>query len=269
MERPVIPAVLPGQKKRGRPKKVVEPEQKLPTFSDKYEQQLIEQLFKNEIAKRLQEQEDNEESPYFEDETGIHKKRDGIWDVAYDDEIHYFDPELSYELTGYRPITMDQGLDFDPEPFREMAILFELKNEYTSYPPGGKPYNDFWKEQFRRCIEGYTVGKYRVTGDHYFFLNFYRMQTVLSDSEKAVTGRGQSFPSFLAKQYEFFHYVEMCEHVGKDICMLKARGLGFSEMLASLGVRPFITTRGFRSVYTAAAANQLDPVLDKCWSQLN
>lgn len=35
-------------------------------------------------------------------------------------------------------------------------------------------------------------------------------------------------------------------------------------MLASLGVRPFITTREFTTIYTAFADNQLSPVLDKC-----
>jgi hypothetical protein len=28
------------------------------------------------------------------------------WDVRKEDIIEYFDPELSYEVTGYRPITM-------------------------------------------------------------------------------------------------------------------------------------------------------------------
>lgn len=79
----------------------------------------------------------------------------------------------------------------------------------------------------RRCTEGYSVGKYRVTGDHYFFLNFYRMQTVNLESNKKTTGRGQGFPSFLSKQYEFFHYLELCEYVGKDVCMLKARALEY------------------------------------------
>lgn len=50
---------------------------------------------------------------------------------------------------------------------------------------------------------------------------------------------------------------------------MKARGLGFSEILACIGVRPFITTRQFRTLYTAAADLQLDPLLDKCWVQLN
>jgi hypothetical protein len=159
---------------------------------------------------------------------------------------------------------MTEGLDFNPEPFRAAAECYEKNKYYTSYLPGSKPYKEYWREQLKRCTEGYTIGKYRITGDHYFFLNFYRMQTVNLDSEKKTTGRGQSFPSFLVKQYEFLHYLEMCEYIGKDVIMLKARGLGFSELLACIGVRPFITTREFTTIYTAAADNQLSPVLDKC-----
>lgn len=189
--------------------------------------------------------------------------------MPLDEEIHYFDPELSYEITGYRPITMDQGLDFDPAPFREAAIHYMRNGEYTAYPQKSKQYNEYWREQKRRCVEGYTVGKYRITGDHYFFLNFYTMNTVDEESAKATTGRINGFPRFAAKQYEFFHYVEMCEYLGKDVSMLKARGVGFSEILACIGVRPFITTRNFHTIYTANADAQLQPVLDKCWEQLN
>ena len=33
-----------------------------------------------------------------------------------------------------------------------------------------------------RIKNGLTIGKYRITGDHYYFLNYYRMQTVLEDA---------------------------------------------------------------------------------------
>ena len=159
---------------------------------------------------------------------------------------------------------MEQGLDFDPEPFMINRRIYERTGKYTEYPKGSKPHRDFWQEQHLRCINGLTIGQYRITGDHYFFLNFYRMQVINRDAAKKTKGRGQGFPIFAAKQYEFFHYVEMCEYLGKDVCMLKARGLGFSEILACLGVRPFVTTRQFHSIYTAGAEPQLVPVLDKC-----
>jgi len=43
------------------------------------------------------------------------------WDVKIGDPIEYFDPTLSYELTGYRPITKDRGLDFNPKEFTKAA----------------------------------------------------------------------------------------------------------------------------------------------------
>lgn len=50
------------------------------------------------------------------------------------------------------------------------------------------------------------------------------MQTVV-EGRVAGKGRNESFPSFFAKQYEFFHYVEMAEKLHKDVGILKARGL--------------------------------------------
>lgn len=202
----------------------LEQSKKMPTFEERYEESLKKKLFEEEL--KNQAVDENEDSEYYEETRSLkHQKRDGKWDVLIDEEIFYFDPELSYELTGYRPITMTEGLDFDPEPFREVGKMYDEKGYYTSYKRNSKPYKEFWREQKRRCVEGYTVGDYRITGDHYFFLNFYRMQTVNTDSEKQTTGRNQGFPSFLSKQYEFFHYMELCEYIGKDVVMLKARGL--------------------------------------------
>lgn len=74
---------------------------------------------------------------------------------------------------------------------------------------------------------------------------------------------------FLVFQYEYFHYVEMCEILGKDIALLKARALGFSEMAASLCVRPFITTPNYRVMASAFSEKYLKPLLAKAWIQLD
>ena len=224
-------------KTTGKRKRVVakdpKEKKKVPKYETDYEDALKKQLFEDNIKKKDDEEVSSENNVGFYEETRqfYHHKRDGEWDVPLDEQIRYFDPKLSYEVTGYRPINMDDGLDFNPEEFIKTARIYEKSGKYTDFPEGTKPYNDFWKEQMKRCTEGYTVGKYRITGDHYFFLNFYRMQTANLASSKAITGRTESFPSFLAKQYEFFHYVEICEYLGMDVCMLKARGL---EYLGSL-----------------------------------
>ena len=50
-------------------------------------------------------------------------------------------------------------------------------------------------------IDGFSANGYRITGDNYYYLNYYRMQTV-PENKTAGTGRTENFPSFLAKQYE-------------------------------------------------------------------
>lgn len=195
------------------------------------------------------------------------KRQKLTWDVKETDEFDHFDPTLSYEITGYRPINMTQGLDFDPTPFCEDGETYERTGKYITYPRGSKLYMDWWRERLKRCKEGYTVDNYTITGDHYYFLNFYRLPNVFN-VKKAAEGRVESFPKFFAKQYEFFHYVKLAECLGKDVIALKARGVGFSEIGACLGVRPYITTRRARLLYTAASDTYLTGVLKKCWTQL-
>ena len=66
------------------------------------------------------------------------------WDVKIDDTIYYFDSELSYELTGYKPINKTKGLDFNPEWFLEARRNKERIGRYCEAPFGTKIFNEFW-----------------------------------------------------------------------------------------------------------------------------
>lgn len=190
------------------------------------------------------------------------------WDVKKDDCIEFFDPRLSYELTGYRPINEKDGLDFNPDWFREDAINKLKTDKYSDLPLGTKAHREFWKERLQRCTDGYTSHGYRITGDNYFWLNFYRLKNSI-EGKKASAGRELNFPKFLVFQYEYFHYLELCELLGKDSGLLKARALGFSEIGACLCVRPFITTPNYRTLASAYSERYLKPLLTKTWSQLD
>lgn len=48
---------------------------------------------------------------------------------------------------------------------------------------------------------------------------------IVDDKKKAGAGSEESFPFFTSKQYEFFHYVEMCEYLKKDVVALKSRAV--------------------------------------------
>lgn len=189
------------------------------------------------------------------------------WDVPLGTKIDHFDPELTYELTGYRPVDESTGFDFDPMWFTEASQNKQRTGRYSNNPVGSRAYRNFWVEEKRRCEEGHVVNGYRITGDHYFFLNYYILLNV-SRVQKAGAGRLETQPDFWSKHYEYFHYIELCEHLGKDVIAFKARGVGFSEIAASLAVRPYTTTKNYSVVFAAFSEGLVEPTMAKCWSQL-
>ena len=191
-----------------------------------------------------------------------------IWDIPADEEILFFDSNLSYELTGYKPITETKGLDFNPDWFTKSRDVKLLTGNYTEAPPRTKAYDDFWIEEYRRCRDGYTVNGYTITGDNYYFLNYYRLPR-LDETSKAGGGRSTGFPKFYSKQYEYFHYLELCKRLRKNSVGLKGRGLGWSEIGASVTVNTYNCRPSTRCVITASIEKYAEATLNKCWLQLD
>lgn len=102
----------------------------------------------------------------------------------------------------------DKLIDFSDvniEKFSEAANFFKKHNEYPKD-------RDWWIEQRKRLIEGYTVDGLTITGEHYGYLNFCRIK--LTDDEdkhkqkkilykKAVT-KDYTFPDFWDGDYIFY-----------------------------------------------------------------
>lgn len=189
------------------------------------------------------------------------------WDFPITADIGFFDASLSYELSGYRPITETEGLDFDPSWFTEARDQYLATGHYTSYLPGSKGYREFWHEEYRRCREGHTVNGYTVTGEHYFFLNFYQLPIVEGRS-KAGSGRKTGFPEFFVSQYQFFHYVDLAKRLHKHIALMKARGIGFSEISASMAANQYTTVKESVTMIACYDKGKLERTLSKTWDAL-
>ena len=189
------------------------------------------------------------------------------WDVKKEDKIEYFDPELSYELTGYRPITKTKGLDFNPEWFLETRKQFEKTGKYCPYVPGSKRYSEFWREEYIRCKYGMTVNGYTITGDNYFFLNFYQLPLV---NEKSASGQGlnRGFPKFFESHYRYFHYLQLARETHKHAALMKARSIGFSEINAATAARLYSIIRNSRTMITCYNDNFLKGTFSKVDSAL-
>ena len=220
------------------------------------------QLIVDEVKKKQQE-EDTKEAKKLVDEYRIERSNDKTyWDITKDMKIECFDPTLSYELTGYRPIDETHGLDFDPSWFTEVRETFLRTGRYCSYLPRSKRWDAFWKEQYTRCKYGMTSHGYTITGDNYFFLNFYQLPVV--DMDKASgEGTNESFPVFFASQYMFFHYLQMCRVLHKNAALMKARSIGFSEINASLAARLYTTIKRSRTVITCFNDTYLNGTFSK------
>ena len=220
------------------------------------------QLIVDEVKKKQQE-EDTKEAKKLVDEYRIERSNDKTyWDVTKDMKIECFDPTLSYELTGYRPIDETHSLDFDPSWFTEVRETFLRTGKYCSYLPRSKRWDAFWKEQYTRCKYGMTSHGYTITGDNYFFLNFYQLPVV--DIDKASgEGTNESFPVFFASQYMFFHYLQMCRVLHKNAALMKARSIGFSEINASLAARLYTTIKRSRTVITCFNDTYLNGTFSK------
>lgn len=234
------------KKKRGRPKKIKLPE---------------------EITDLIEKVESKQEEVFIDQNLNFNNSNQIKWDVPINTQIDFFDAFLSYELTGYRPINKDQGLDFNPKWFTETREVFIRTGHYCEYRYGTKAFADFWDLQFERCRNGITINGYTITGDHYFFLNFYQLPNL--KTTKAGSGRNVDFPDFYVAQYEWFHYLEMCKLLRKNAALMKARGLGFSEMNASLAANMYTVRDNSNTIIAANLAKYVEDTLSKVWQALS
>lgn len=110
-----------------------------------------------------------------------------------------------------------KGKWLDSSVFRQEAIKFLEKGYYTEAPYGTPEWLDYWKEQLRRCIEGYEVEGQKITGHHYCYLNFAQIERVEyrdgdEDDEEALANKITSFPDFWDGDYNFFWSLEIARN---------------------------------------------------------
>jgi hypothetical protein len=117
--------------------------------------------------------------------------------------------------------------------FREAAIHYEKHGCYTFAYPSKSPNSQFmryWKEQIRRCYEGYVReedGEW-IPGDFYFYLNFSPIIKVIHKKGSKKGSRVVGFPDFYDGDYFYFHYLHQAKEQGKHADILKSRGKGYS-----------------------------------------
>ena len=134
--------------------------------------------------------------------------------------------------------------------FRKAAIRFQETGSYCNAPNGTQEYMDYWEEEMRRCIDGYTAedGDW-ISGYNYFYLNYYPIQRIVEQdytdrfgNKKTKRVREREFPDFYDYDYYFFLAVQEAEEQGKHLVVLKSRRKGYEQPYSSI----LPTPSGFR-----------------------
>jgi hypothetical protein len=135
----------------------------------------------------------------------------------------------------------------------------------TREHPLSADYRNWWKEEIRRCKEGYTVGGVYITGAHYFYLNWWKIRGV----NKATKRKELISPRFLDMDYEYFHELENARKAGKNFSVVKARQKGFSQKNASYIGREFTFFKHSQSLIIAGLEKYNKNTFKMCLNGLN
>ena len=187
--------------------------------------------------------------------------------------------------------------------YREAAIFFEKNGRYND---GGikdtLDYTTYWKREEKRCIEGLTIDGIRISGYHYFYLNYCPIEqkrAVTSNKDKTMKTAAESFtnfPKFWDLDWMYFTALDIAEYGiegdtieekienynklplpldlildmdnlsgGKHLLWLKFRGCGASWKGASMPTRNFFFLRKSKSYMYADSTEYLlkDGVFNK------
>jgi|TARA_B100000035_G_scaffold111049_1_gene94286 hypothetical protein len=89
-------------------------------------------------------------------------------------------------------------------------------------------YAEWWDEQIDRCKNGYKpAGMPKITGKHYFYLNFYK---ILRSSGDTGGRKILADPWYRHLDKEYFDLFDTCKEEQKGMIIIKARDKGFSYM---------------------------------------
>lgn len=161
------------------------------------------------------------------------------------------------------------------DTFREAALHFEEFGQYTRLAPNTHPNSQFmkyWREEMRRCTEGYHTGWDYIPGYFYWYLNYSPIFKVETESdivagERAKGKRVKGFPKFWDGDYYYYHYLDQAEEEGSHGSVLKTRGRGYSFKGGSMLTRNFFLIPGSKSYAMAFEKGYLieDGLLTKAW----
>lgn len=138
------------------------------------------------------------------------------------------------------------------------------------FPKHSYEWLQWWNIQRERCLNGYTADGVRITGPHYFYLNFWKITSTSKTADNSKGKRkGLNRPRFTILDYEFFHEVEKARILGKHMCVTKRRQSGFSEKAAALAAVEFLFYRNSQTLIVGGEYEYPEDTMRKVHRGLN
>ena len=178
--------------------------------------------------------------------------------------------------------------------FRPAAIAFqesEKKNSKTNIEPsycgflkGTTSYKKFWKEERRRCLEGYEPeidgepGGVRIPGEYYFYLNYCRINLAYKNVDTGEDSEKVDFPKFATMDYYYFKELELRENPTKfglpieyksHFILAKARRKGFSFKNAGGATWKYTFFKDVKIAIIAETGGDALKTFEKCLNNID
>ena len=162
----------------------------------------------------------------------------------------------------------------DINRIRPAALTFLKYGHYTKALPGTREYYDFWDEEKKRCMYGYTVDELSITGFHYFYLNYCPIDRAIDEELPDGTiqsRRERSFPRFYDGDWDYFQEIDKARAENRHMIVLKARRKGYSYKAGSMLARNYFFVKNSKNFVFAAQKEYLigDGLLSKAWEFLS
>lgn len=159
-------------------------------------------------------------------------------------------------MTDKSKYTKQELIMMDNDPFVNTDLFSPVVKD--GIPPETSYYWESWYDEMTSYIEsGYSVGGKRITGYHFFYLNFWKIRGL-----NQQTGRKEIiFPRFLDLDYKYFHIMDLAEEDKKNLCFVKTRQIGATEKHGCRGGIEFSFRRASQTVFVSGEKAKTDKIM--------
>jgi hypothetical protein len=164
--------------------------------------------------------------------------------------------------------------EFSPEANRFKINSLRGNPCYIDEPKNSLAWKEYWDLQEYYCMNGYSVGGIRITGEHYFYLNFCQIKLTHPNvsGEKVSKKKAEkqvTFPAFWDSDWFYFIECELAREAGEHMIILKPRRRGYSYKNAAKCAWMYTFTRASTSLIVAELSTYSEETMGMAVNYLN